>query len=290
MSRSLARPGDFVITLGCGSVYRIVPQLLEALGDRTAVRLSRPPADVRSAGRAPAGPEAPVRPPAMPQQPAPIRSLHPELAPPVPPPASEDRRAIRAAVRARRRVEASERQRRGSLRHPRVLAAATLGVLVLLVGVPLLLAFGPVFPVRTIQVSGASGALAGSVRSALRGQLGRPVALVDEHDVAAALVQVPAVERFTLVRRPPGTLEVTVVPRTPLVQQRTAAGWAQLDSARVTISIAPAPAGGLPVLTIPAGTAQPGAAFAAAASALQALAAADPPVTTVRATSQDDVG
>lgn len=34
----LARPGDFVITLGCGSVYRIVPQLLEALGDRTAVR------------------------------------------------------------------------------------------------------------------------------------------------------------------------------------------------------------------------------------------------------------
>jgi UDP-N-acetylmuramate--alanine ligase len=34
----LARPGDFVITLGCGSVYRIVPQLLEALGNRTAVR------------------------------------------------------------------------------------------------------------------------------------------------------------------------------------------------------------------------------------------------------------
>jgi UDP-N-acetylmuramate--alanine ligase len=28
----LARPGDFVITLGCGSVYRIVPQLLDALG------------------------------------------------------------------------------------------------------------------------------------------------------------------------------------------------------------------------------------------------------------------
>jgi len=30
----LARPGDFVVTLGCGSVYRIVPQILEALGDR----------------------------------------------------------------------------------------------------------------------------------------------------------------------------------------------------------------------------------------------------------------
>ena len=34
----LARPGDFVVTLGCGSVYRIVPQLLEALGDRAPVR------------------------------------------------------------------------------------------------------------------------------------------------------------------------------------------------------------------------------------------------------------
>ncbi len=30
----LARPGDFVITLGCGSVYRIVPQLLGALEHR----------------------------------------------------------------------------------------------------------------------------------------------------------------------------------------------------------------------------------------------------------------
>jgi UDP-N-acetylmuramate--alanine ligase len=31
---ALARPGDFVITLGCGSVYRIVPQILSALGAR----------------------------------------------------------------------------------------------------------------------------------------------------------------------------------------------------------------------------------------------------------------
>jgi UDP-N-acetylmuramate--alanine ligase len=30
----LVRPGDFVVTLGCGSVYRIVPELLEAIGDR----------------------------------------------------------------------------------------------------------------------------------------------------------------------------------------------------------------------------------------------------------------
>ncbi|MGT2427270.1 UDP-N-acetylmuramate--L-alanine ligase [Amnibacterium kyonggiense] len=34
----LARPGDFVVTLGCGSVYRIVPQLLDALSDRAPAR------------------------------------------------------------------------------------------------------------------------------------------------------------------------------------------------------------------------------------------------------------
>jgi UDP-N-acetylmuramate--alanine ligase len=27
----IARDGDFVITLGCGDVYRIVPQLLDSL-------------------------------------------------------------------------------------------------------------------------------------------------------------------------------------------------------------------------------------------------------------------
>lgn len=34
---TVARPGDFVITLGCGDVYRIVPQLLEAIAGRESV-------------------------------------------------------------------------------------------------------------------------------------------------------------------------------------------------------------------------------------------------------------
>ena len=28
---SIARPGDYVITLGCGNVYQIIPQVLESL-------------------------------------------------------------------------------------------------------------------------------------------------------------------------------------------------------------------------------------------------------------------
>lgn len=34
----IARPGDFVITLGCGDVYRIIPRVVDALTHRTAER------------------------------------------------------------------------------------------------------------------------------------------------------------------------------------------------------------------------------------------------------------
>lgn len=225
----------------------------------------------------------------MPQRTAPVRPLHPDRRFPDPPPARDDRRAIRDAVRARRRMEAGERRRSGPAGRPRIVAAAVIGVLVLLIGLPLLLAFGPVFPVRTIAVSGASGALSGQVTAALAAELGRPVALVTDHDVAAALKAVPAVERFTLVRRPPSTLEVAIVPRTPVAQQRTADGWAVLDAARVTIEVDPVRAPGLPVLTIPSGTAASWEVYAAAVSALHALVGADPAVTAVLATSADDV-
>ena len=30
---SIARPGDYVITLGCGNVYQIIPQVLQALAE-----------------------------------------------------------------------------------------------------------------------------------------------------------------------------------------------------------------------------------------------------------------
>jgi cell division protein FtsQ len=247
--------------------------------------MNRPPAGPGGTVR----PPAPIRPPVLPQQTAPVRPLHGDRPFPDPPPARDDRRAIRDAVRARRRMEAGERRRTDLVARPRLVVGVLTGVLVLLVGLPLLLAFGPVFPVRTIAVSGASGALAGQVRQALAGELGRPVAVVDDQDVAAALRTVPAVERFTLVRRPPSTLEIAVVPRTPVAQQRTAAGWAVLDAARVTIEVRPTRTSGLPAVTLPGASAHPGAAYAAAVSALQALSGADPVVTEVSATSPDDV-
>ena len=234
---------------------------------------------------APPGVGSPVRPPAMPQRTAaPVVPLHPDRPAPAP---RDDRRAVREAVRSRRRAEAGERRSVRAIRQHRLVAIVGAVIAVPLVGLPLLLAFGPVFPVRTVAVSGVSGPLAGEVRSALHGQLGRPVALVGEQDVADALKKVPAVERFTLVRRPPSTLEIAVVPRTPVLQQRAAGGWAVLDPARVRIRTAASGISGLPVLTIARGAGRP--AFASAVAAVQALAGAGPAVTAVRAASADDV-
>ncbi len=51
----VARPGDYVITLGCGNVYQIIPQVLEALSRTEA------PASERASAFAPAA-AAGVRP------------------------------------------------------------------------------------------------------------------------------------------------------------------------------------------------------------------------------------
>lgn len=226
--------------------------------------------------------------PARPPGEAPVRRLPVQHEPGTPTRSPrDDRRAIRTAVRARRRAEAGER-RSARPRRRRLAAGAVAGVLVLLVGVPLVLAFGPVFPVRTISVSGASAPVTAAVRNALAGQLGRPVALVDEQQVAAALEAVPAVERFTLVRRPPSTIELVVVPRTVVAQERTADGWAQVDAAHVVVSVRPTQ-GVLPVITLAETAQRPERTYAAAVSALAALEGTTPAPTGVRATSPDDV-
>jgi cell division protein FtsQ len=240
--------------------------------------VSRPPAPPVVGG--------PVRPPSMPQRTAPVRPLPTQQVAHGPVrSAREDRRAIRVAVRRRRAAESAERRAAGG-RTRRVAVPVVAGVLALLVGLPLVLAFGPVFLVRTITVRGAEEPVAASVRAALQSQLGRPVALVEEADVAAALRSVPAVERFDLVRRPPDTIELVVVPRTAVAQERTADGWAQVDASRVVLETLPQQAA-LPVVDVPADADRPAGAYAAVVAALDALQGVDTTVASARATSPD---
>ncbi|MFD1722783.1 cell division protein FtsQ/DivIB, partial [Amnibacterium endophyticum] len=201
-----------------------------------------------------------------------------------PPPRRDDRRAIRRAVRERRRALAAE-LRRPRPRRLRVVPLVVAGLVVLLVGVPALLAFAPVFTVQRVEVTGAAPDVASSVQQALAGQRGRPIALVEDADVRRAVRGVAAVESVSVVRRPPSVLEVRVVPRTPVLQRRTADGWQRLDASRVVIDAAATRWAGLPVL---AGSASPRA-YAVAVDAVGAAGERGLRVVRVEAAGPDDV-
>ena len=227
----------------------------------------------------------------MPQRTAPVRPLHPDR-PHARPAACAGGSARDPGRRPRQAAGGGgERRRPGRSGTRASIVGAAAGVLVLLVGLPLLLAFGPVFPVRTIQVTRRlrRARRLGPVRPPRASSADRSRS-VDDADVARALAALPAVERFTLVRRPPGTLEVAVVARTAA---RAAADRGRLGAAgrRRRHGLDRRRAGRRAARAdVPAGTADAGGRRSPPRPPrCSALAASDPPVTTVRATSPDDV-
>ena len=156
-------------------------------------------------------------------------------------------------------------------RRRRRLVAAAAGVLALAVLAPLALAVSPVFAVRRVVVAGADAALAGSLRHALRGQVGTPLALVDAAAVHRAIAAQPLVQSYGVEALPPSTLEIRVVPRTAIAQTRDARGYHVVDAARVVLRSSGTRVGGLP-LVVAHGTGAAGErAFAGAAAVLLAL-------------------
>ncbi len=243
--------------------------------------MNRPPAPERPA---PAAPRR--RAPVMPQRTAPPPRAPEPVEDHAPPPRSFDRRALRAAGRDRRRALAAELRPRARRRR-RIVPLAVAGVLALLIGLPLVLAFAPVFTVRSVEVPGASAAVARQVQAALAGERGTPLADVADDRVAAALQAVPAVQSFTVVRRPPSTLEVRVVLRTAVAQQRVGTQWQQRDAAGVVMSSTDAQDPALPVVSI--GEVRPARSYAAAVSALEAVQQRGLLVSDVVAAGPDDV-
>lgn len=208
-------------------------------------------------------------------------------APDVLPPASRvDRREVRRAARQRRRALAAE-LRRPRPRTLRAIPVAAAGLAALSIGVPLVLAFAPVFTVQRVEVTGATPAVASAVQQALASERGRPIALVADDAVARALAAVPAVASASVVRRPPSTLEVRVVARVAVAQQRSGGTWQEVDASRTVIASSPDRYPGLPAVTVGGDAA--GRAFTTAVSAIDAVVAQGLRVVSVRATGPDDV-
>ncbi len=188
------------------------------------------------------------------------------------------RRALRAEVR---RFTVRQRRRR------RVWIGVGIAFIVMVLGTAGA-AYSPLFAVERIDVVGTSQLDAAAVADALNGQVGTPLALVDDSAVKATLVRFPLVESYTLEARPPHDLVVRIVERTPVGVIETPAGYTLLDAAGVVLSTTPTAPAGQPVIEVAGGTdAEP---FRAAGRVVRALPdGIRSQVTGVSASTPDDV-
>lgn len=194
----------------------------------------------------------------------------------------------KAARASRRALRAEVRRFTGRQRRRRITWIVAIAAIVLLAVGTVAAAYSPLFAVERVRVIGTEQLDPASVESALAGQLGTPLASVDESAVKAALVEFPLVESYTLEARPPHELVVRIVERTPVGLVETAAGFTLVDAAGVVLSTTPDVVAGHPVVTVPGGTRSP--AFAAVGQVMRTLPESiRAQVTAVSATTPDDV-
>jgi len=179
-------------------------------------------------------------------------------------------RDVWSAARARRRaLRAEVRRFTARQRRRRITWAIVGGAMILLVLGTLGAAYSPLFAVEEISVVGTTTLDPAAVASALDGQIGTPLPLVDSSAVKAALVKFPLVESYSLEARPPHELVVRIVERTPIGSIQTGAGYALVDAAGVILSTTPQPIPGHPALTVEGGLSSP--AFRAVGTVFRSL-------------------
>lgn len=160
----------------------------------------------------------------------------------------------RAARARRKRLRAEIRRFTQRSRRRRMFWLCALGALVLLIGGSVVAAYSPLFAVEKVTVVGASALDPSAVEEALSGQVGRPLALVDDSAVKAALMAFPLIETYALEAKPPHDLTVRIVERTPVGVIESDAGYTLVDAAGVALSTTPEPPAGQPVLHVTGGT------------------------------------
>jgi cell division protein FtsQ len=186
------------------------------------------------------------------------------------------RAQLRDARRKRKRFERGEVRRFTKRSRQRRLAwlsgLAVLGALVLGVA---LTAFSPLMALHTIQVQGTQRISASALQTALAGQLGRPLPLVDFGAIKRDLAAFPLIRSYTTESHPPGTLIVRIVERKPVAVTQVGSKFLLVDPAGVTISSSAQRPAGYPIVK-PAGAAGSAAwrsGFTAAVAVLQVLPA-----------------
>lgn len=198
-------------------------------------------------------------------------------------------RDLWGAARARRRALRREVRRfTARQRRRRRIWLVSAGLFVALVLGSIGAAYSPLFAVERITIVGTAQLDPQAVETALEGQLGTPMPLVDESAVKAALVSFPLVESYSLEARPPHELVVRIVERTPVGAVQGEAGYTLVDAAGVALSTTPEPPAGQPLIEVEGGLSS--ATFAAAGQVFRSLPdSLRSQVTVLSATTPNDV-
>jgi cell division protein FtsQ len=206
--------------------------------------------------------------------------------------------AAAAAARAEHKRAARERRRyerievRRFTRRSRTRRAVWLGVLAVMVTLVALVGiavYSPILSLKTIRVEGASKVSSGAIRTAVDGQLGTPLALIDFGKITTELAKFPLIRSYVTETVPPNTLVIHIVERVPIGVIATATGFTVVDAAGVTISTSDTRPPGLPLIDVGTATTK-GSAFKASVQVLLALPASVlSKVDQVAAHTMDDV-
>jgi cell division protein FtsQ len=247
-----------------------------------------------------APPTKPSRKPAAPQRPA--ASPHPAKAPTVHPSIKDHhehprvdekaaRRAVKAAARERRRFERHEVKR--FTRRTRTKRALWMSVLAIVATLSIVLAvaiYSPILALREITVKGTSSLDEAEIVAAVDGQLGTPLALLDNARIERELSKFSLIRSFVTETVPPSTLVIHVVEREALGVVTNGERFDVIDAAGVVIRTVDERPASLPRITV-AGEPKAGdVAFDSVVEVLLALPAdLLERVGTVSASTKDDV-
>jgi cell division protein FtsQ len=199
------------------------------------------------------------------------------------------RRRLRKVARARRRFEHAEVRRFTRRSRRRRATWITLASIVAVLGITLAVAvYSPILALRTITVDGTSRLSAAALRTAVDGQLGTPLALIDFDQIKRELATYPLIRSYATETVPPHTLRIHVIERQPVAILKRGALYDQVDPAGVVIASSTSrPA--LPLIDVGSNGVD-SAAFNSAVRVLLAMpASVKEKVTTITAKTADDV-
>ncbi|MGV8897345.1 MAG: FtsQ-type POTRA domain-containing protein [Rhodoglobus sp.] len=197
---------------------------------------------------------------------------------------------MRRSARERRKFERAEVRRFTRRARNRKIGLATLaGVLATLIGLVFTAVYSPILSLRTISIDGTSRINAVDVESAVSGQLGTPLALLDYDAITQDLTVFPLIRSYVTEIVPPDTLLIHITERQPVGSVKVGEMYNLVDPAGIVVEQSAERIAGVPVLDLPDGDLT-GAAFTSMVAVLLAL----PPemlaqVDSVTARTQDDV-